>query len=105
MHVFFSSEIASGATSLDPRESAHAVRVLRLSSGMRIMILDGVGGVYEAELENTSPSQCTFSVISTVKHPSRKLQLQIAIAPVKMNDRTEWFLEKRLNWELNALRR
>jgi 16S rRNA (uracil1498-N3)-methyltransferase len=94
MHVFFSSEIATGATHLDPQESAHAVRVLRLNSGMRILILDGAGGEYEAELETTSPTHCTFSVISTVKHPPRKLQLQVAIAPVKMNDRTEWFLEK-----------
>jgi 16S rRNA (uracil1498-N3)-methyltransferase len=94
MHVFFSSEIANGVTHLDSQESAHAVRVLRLSSGMRIMILDGTGGVYEAELETTSASQCTFSIISNVNTEPRLLKLHIAMAPVKMNDRTEWFLEK-----------
>lgn len=94
MHTFFCPQLSEGIRDLDLEESGHAARVLRLKAGDRVTILDGKGRVAECQLTATSNKQCSFEIIHEKWHPQRAFQLHVAIAPTKMNDRTEWFLEK-----------
>ena len=52
MHRFYFDEATRQRDSvlLDEAEARHAVQVLRLKKGARVVLLDGLGGVFEAEL-------------------------------------------------------
>ena len=44
---------------LSDEESFHACRVLRIKKGDKIRLLDGIGGLYEAEVETIDAKNCT----------------------------------------------
>lgn len=94
MHVFFSSDIQGNQVRPGPGESRHAIHVLRMKAGDKALILDGRGNTYTAVLSEPNAKACLFEITHLQTHPRRKLQVHIAIAPTKMNDRMEWFLEK-----------
>ena len=95
MQLFYIPEIKGSAVTLDPDESKHAVKVLRMDSGDRVQIVDGKGGFYEAEIADAHHKSCTLSIIEKQTDFGRKdFHLHIAIAPTKNIDRFEWFLEK-----------
>ncbi len=80
---------------LSEEESRHAVKVLRLTNGSEIELLDGVGGRYRAEIVLAHQKRCEFQIIEKLEDnlPPQK-ELHIAIAPTKNIDRLEWFVEK-----------
>lgn len=95
MHLFYTPDITGKIYTLDPIESKHAVKVLRLAVGDEIQLIDGKGGFYTAKIENADPKRCIVEIISEQKeYGKRDHYLHIAIAPTKSNDRFEWFLEK-----------
>lgn len=95
MHVFYTPDISADAYVLNEEESRHCTKVLRLGPGSRVYLIDGVGGLYEAEITGEHKKQVSLKVIDA-KHEYRKRShhLHIAIAPTKNIDRLEWFLEK-----------
>jgi len=95
MSLFYTPDITSDTYTLNEEESKHCVRVLRLSVGSRIQLIDGKGGFYEAEIMDANPKHCTISVVDKKKEfGKRNWCLHIAIAPTKNMDRLEWFVEK-----------
>lgn len=95
MHLFYTPDIASDNYTLNEEESKHCIRVLRLSIGDKIELIDGIGGWYEAEITDDNAKRCSVKIIQTKKNVGkRNWQLHIAIAPTKSMDRLEWFLEK-----------
>ena len=80
---------------LPQEESQHAVKVLRMTAGDRISLVDGQGNAYDAAITNPHQKRCEVEILSVESnvgaHPYR---LHIAIAPTKLNERMEWFLEK-----------
>jgi len=95
MQLFYIPDITGDSVTLDETESKHAVKVLRMTEGTRVRIVDGKGGFYEAEINDAHPKRCRLSVLEVHKEPHRKnYRLHIAIAPTKNNARFEWFLEK-----------
>lgn len=80
---------------LNEEESKHCIRVLRLTTGNKIILIDGKGGWYEAEISDDNPKRCAVTIIKTkTEFGKRNFYLQIAIAPTKNMDRLEWFVEK-----------
>jgi 16S rRNA (uracil1498-N3)-methyltransferase len=80
---------------LPEEESQHAVKVLRMQAGEIIHLVNGQGGLFEAEIINPHPKRCEVKIInSEYEYGKRTFHLHIAIAPTKMNERMEWFLEK-----------
>jgi 16S rRNA (uracil1498-N3)-methyltransferase len=94
MHVFYQPDVAGEIINLDRDESKHAVQVLRIIPGQRIIILDGKGSILQCEVVDAHKSALTARVIEKNYKQPLPYQLEIAIAPTKMNDRMEWFLEK-----------
>ena len=95
MQLFYIPEIKNNEAILDPVESKHAVKVLRLTNGSNVQIVDGKGGFYEAEIADANPKKCRLKIRnSTQNFGKRNFRLHVAIAPTKNNDRLEWFLEK-----------
>ena len=96
MLLFYTPTIESTATifTLDEAESKHAVKVLRLTVGDKLSLVDGKGIFFEAEITQAHPKKCELKIISSTKENHTKPNIHIAIAPTKNNDRLEWFVEK-----------
>lgn len=95
MQLFYVPTISGAEVILDETESKHAVRVLRLSEGDEIELVDGKGGFYKAKITSAHPKKCKLSIVESETGFGKKdFRLHIAIAPTKNIDRTEWFLEK-----------
>ena len=86
---------AAQQTELPAEECAHAVRVLRLTAGDELFLMDGVGNYYRAQVTSASSHHCAYEILETLPQ-QRQWQghVHLAIAPTKMMDRIEWMTEK-----------
>jgi 16S rRNA (uracil1498-N3)-methyltransferase len=96
MHVFYTPDIQeSSVYVLNEEESRHCSKVLRLVIGDKVFLVDGKGGLYEAEIASESKRNVSLSILRvTYNYQQRNYNIHIAIAPTKNIDRIEWFLEK-----------
>ena len=90
---FYQPDIAQGE--LTKEDTQHAVRVLRMGAGDELYLMDGKGAFYRAEIAAASNHRCACRVLETLpQEKTWKGHLHIAMAPTKLNDRTEWMVEK-----------
>lgn len=96
MQLFFNPEITPNAKQvIFPKdESRHIVKVLRKNEGDILNITNGRGHLFKAEIIQADIKQCVARIISSEKEPPPPYHLHMIVAPTKMNDRYEWFLEK-----------
>ncbi len=96
MQLFYSPNIEENTTSFtfDKDESRHIVKVLRKSVGDNLQITNGAGWLFTAEVAVPNINKCLVNIISKTFQPKKDYKLHLAVAPTKMNDRYEWFLEK-----------
>jgi len=95
MQLFYNPHIQSDIFELDEKESKHAIRVLRMVRGDRVILVDGKGGWYEAHIIDDHPKHCKLQIEShTPDYRPLSYSLHLAVAPTKNLDRFEWFLEK-----------
>jgi 16S rRNA (uracil1498-N3)-methyltransferase len=57
-------------------------------------LTNGKGFIFEAELTDTHSKRCVAEIIALKKQAPLPYRLHLAVAPTKLNDRYEWFLEK-----------
>lgn len=94
MLMFYTPEITSTGE-LPEDESNHAVKVLRLSEGDQITLIDGKGTFYKALITRAHPKRCGVQIVEHYPDPnSWGCRIHIAVAPTKNMDRIEWFAEK-----------
>ena len=80
---------------LPDEEAAHAVRVLRMTEGDELFLMDGRGTFYRAEITETTKHRCGYRIVETIPQPRQwKAHLHLAMGATKNMDRTEWFAEK-----------
>jgi 16S rRNA (uracil1498-N3)-methyltransferase len=95
MHIFYSTSISGNSALLGEEESLHLSKVLRLKSGDSVQLIDGVGGYFQGFVSQVHPKHTSITDLKAlsvlVKKPFR---LHVALAPTKMMERFEWFLEK-----------
>lgn len=96
MQLFFNPDIdeTTQSFSFDKEESRHIIKVLRKKDSDILYVTNGKGILFETEITLASDNKCIVDVISITKSPEPKFRLHLAVAPTKMNDRFEWFLEK-----------
>lgn len=96
MQLFYNSTISEKDTSFvfDKEESKHIIKVLRKKESDILFVTNGLGFIFKTEIALASDSKCTVSILSFEKEEPPKVQLHLAVAPTKMNERYEWFLEK-----------
>nr|WP_299067329.1 16S rRNA (uracil(1498)-N(3))-methyltransferase [uncultured Allomuricauda sp.] len=75
-------------------ESKHILKVLRKQEGDVLHITNGKGYLFKAEILVADAKKCKAQIISTEKSIPKRYKLHLVVAPTKMNDRYEWFLEK-----------
>ncbi|WP_411894984.1 16S rRNA (uracil(1498)-N(3))-methyltransferase [Winogradskyella sp. A2] len=96
MQLFYNSNISQEDIffNFDRDESRHIVKVLRKKEGDTLYITNGQGWIFEAQLVDANNKNSSVKIISKQFSEKRKFKLHLAVAPTKMNDRYEWFLEK-----------
>lgn len=95
MNVFYLPTVQLGTISFPEEESKHIVKVLRMKEGDRFCVTDGNGSLYDAELVDAHPKRAAAELSNQRQgYDIRDFKVSIAIAPTKLNERTEWFLEK-----------
>ncbi|WP_034044629.1 16S rRNA (uracil(1498)-N(3))-methyltransferase [Wocania ichthyoenteri] len=96
MQLFYNPEITENTTQFTfaKEESKHIVKVLRKNIGDTLHITNGNGWLFTAEITIPNINKCVATIVSKTLQPKRDYNLHLAVAPTKMNDRYEWFLEK-----------
>ena len=94
MWLFYTPDIQDDMQ-LPEEEAGHCIRVLRMKEGDRIRLTDGKGSFYDAVISAVSGKRCMVHIESReVQQPLWDGHLHIAVAPTKLMDRNEWFVEK-----------
>ncbi|GIZ07632.1 16S rRNA (uracil(1498)-N(3))-methyltransferase [Flavobacterium sp. UMI-01] len=96
MQLFYNPELTTTTESFsfDKEESRHIIKVLRKKDGAILHVTNGLGLLFETKIVLASDTKCTVEILSFSKASPPKFHLHLAVAPTKMNDRYEWFLEK-----------
>jgi len=101
---YFSAEPIQGSTAtLAGNEAHHLLHVMRAQPGLELVLFDGTGGQYEAEVV-----QCKRSTVEVAVGPRQPIerelpfQLTLAVAMPK-GDRQRWLVEKAVELGVNRL--
>jgi 16S rRNA (uracil1498-N3)-methyltransferase len=96
MQLFYNPSISETEKSFvfDKEESKHIIKVLRKKESDILFVTNGLGYLFKTEIALASDSKCTVNILSFEKQEPSKYHLHLAVAPTKMNERYEWFLEK-----------
>lgn len=96
MQLFYNPILTEETTQVafSKDESRHIVKVLRKRVGDQLQITNGKGWLFIAEISLTDIKNCLAIILSKSFLPPRDYKIHLAVAPTKMNDRYEWFLEK-----------
>jgi 16S rRNA (uracil1498-N3)-methyltransferase len=96
MQLFYNSDIKKRDATFffDKEESKHIVKVLRKKEGDKVFITNGLGYLFESEIILASEKKCEVKITKESYQQPDSFYTHIAVAPTKMNDRMEWFLEK-----------
>lgn len=96
MQLFYTPEISEDTKAFvfSKEESKHITKVLRKKVDDELHITNGRGYLFTARITEVSPKQCKVVLTTQQKQLKRPYELHMAVAPTKMNDRYEWFLEK-----------
>lgn len=95
-HRFFAppSNIFESTIALDPDESHHLSRVLRLMPGATVYSFDGKGTEYECQVKRVTKDQAELSIIARLSNEVESpLQLTLGQAMVK-GDKFDWVVQK-----------
>lgn len=90
---FFYDPLVRGE--LPQEEAHHAVKVLRLTAGDELLLMDGKGSFFRAEITVADNHRCLYKILEVM--PQQRAwegHIHLAMAPTKLNDRVEWFAEK-----------
>lgn len=95
MQLFYAPEISLPRYTLPEEESKHCVRVLRMTVGDELHLTDGKGNMYRCKVVSDNVKRCEVEVVETWPEYERmSYGLTMCVAPTKIIDRFEWFLEK-----------
>ncbi len=96
MQLFYSPDLSNTVISykFSREESKHIAKVLRKKEGDLLYITNGKGSLFTAELTLATQSVCQVTLLEHKAYPQKDYYVHLAVAPTKMNDRYEWFLEK-----------
>ncbi|WP_025743499.1 16S rRNA (uracil(1498)-N(3))-methyltransferase [Aquimarina pacifica] len=96
MQLFYNQTLTETSKEINfsREESKHISKVLRKRENDLLHITNGSGMLFTAKITFSNPSQCIAQIVSFTEAKKRNYRLHLAVAPTKMNDRYEWFLEK-----------
>ena len=95
MNVFYLPDAHTGLMTMPEDESKHCVKVLRMAVGERFCVTNGKGSLFDAQLVEAMPKHAVIELGNErAGYDNTPYNIEIAVAPTKLNERMEWFLEK-----------
>lgn len=96
MRLFYNQDISETDSKvvLLKEETKHLTKVMRKKVGDIIFMTNGKGLLVETKINLINKSNTELLIVKSKTYSQSKFKINIAIAPTKMNDRTEWFVEK-----------
>ena len=94
MDLFFSNNISSDQIILSEIESKHCLLSLRKKINDSILITNGQGVIYHAQIKNIKNKQVICEDYKIHHIEKNNINISIGISPIKNKNRFEWFLEK-----------
>ena len=96
MQLFYNKFITETSKEIkfDKEESRHIFKVLREQEGSILNLTNGMGLFFKVTLIQSNLKNCMAKVLEVKKQEPLTYSLHLAVAPTKLNDRYEWFLEK-----------
>ena len=96
MRLFYNKNISKTDlnVNLEKEETKHLTKVLRKKIGDVIYLTNGEGVLFETKINLINKNSTELLITNKTYHSKPKIKINIALAPTKMNDRTEWFIEK-----------
>jgi 16S rRNA (uracil1498-N3)-methyltransferase len=96
MQLFYHPDITETSKNFTfpTEESKHIVKVLRKKDGDILYLTNGKGFLFEAKITAGDVRKCAVEIVNSTFQAKKEPFLHLAVAPTKMNDRYEWFLEK-----------
>ena len=95
MQIFYAPDIDGNEYILDETESRHCIRVLRMTSGTVVNLIDGEGNLYKGVIKDPDQRACSIEISQVIRNfEKRPYYLHLAISPLKNTERFEWFVEK-----------
>jgi 16S rRNA (uracil1498-N3)-methyltransferase len=105
MQLFYNPNVESHQKTIafDKEESTHIFKVLRKKEGDILHVTNGLGNLFTCKITHSNPQKCVAEILETKTAATPNFHLHIAIAPTKMNERLEWFLEKATEIGINEI--
>ncbi|MGB3468768.1 MAG: RsmE family RNA methyltransferase [Cyclobacteriaceae bacterium] len=104
MPVFYCEHATDREFQLPEDESRHCIKVLRHKKGDTITVIDGKGLEKKVRIISDKPSKVVCETISEqLVDRLKNFRVHIAIAPTKNMDRTEWFVEKACELDIDEI--
>ena len=105
MQLFYNPTIDNSISQFvfSPEESKHIIKVLRKTEGDELHITNGKGYLFSAKIMVADIKKCKAQITTREKKHQAMHSLHMAVAPTKMNDRFEWFLEKATEIGVNEI--
>lgn len=96
MQLFYSPLLNKEDTNytFDKEESNHIVKVLRKKNGDNLMVTNGKGYLFNTVINTDNDRKCSVTIVECDFKEPENFHIHLAVAPTKMNERFEWFLEK-----------
>lgn len=103
MIQFYAPDIETTLT-LPESDSQHCVRVLRMTAGDEIRVVDGHGTVFRCRLLDNHPKHTAVEIVGCENIPPVwPNRITVMVAPTKHNDRMEWLVEKLVEIGINHI--
>jgi len=104
MQIFFAPLINGNSYTLDESESRHCIKVLRMSKGDSVNLIDGKGNLYEGQISIADSTSCSISIHRIVNDfEKRDYFIHVAISPLKNPERFELFVEKSVEMGIDEI--
>jgi 16S rRNA (uracil1498-N3)-methyltransferase len=101
MQLYYHPDLSIDTFDLTEEESVH-LKVLRLQIDEQISITDGRGTLAIVAIEQNKRKQWTVRVLKREYTNAPKHSMELAISPLKNNERIEWLLEKATEMGITA---
>ena len=105
MRLFYNQDISEKdyKVVLKKEETRHLTKVMRKKVGDIIFMTNGKGLLVETKINLINKSNTELLIVKSKTFSPSKFKINIAIAPTKMNDRIEWFIEKATEIGINCI--
>jgi len=96
MNLFYAPDITEETIQyqLSDSEAHHIIKVLHMRLDTNILLFNGKGLIAQATITNIQNRKCIVEIFSKTKQKPYDYSIHIAIAPTKMNERIDYFVEK-----------